>query len=316
MSNDSTEQGQRHSGIEGNLQLATTVLIAGGSGLIGQRLKNTFEQKGFAVLILTRNPKSPQDVYWDPSTQQIELEKLANVQYIINLCGESIGSGRWTASRKKVLIQSRVEPALFLAAIAQKLPHLKHYIGASGVNCYAAESGVVYQEGAPYGQDFLSKVVESWEEAHQAVLKNTSGCILRIAMVLAAEGGALNTIKRPIALGFGSAIGSGKQMCPWIHIDDLCSLIVFAVENQLKGTYNALADNDSNLKMTQVIAKLLRKPLWAPAVPAFALKLLLGEQAFLVLTDLKASNQKLIQTGFSFNYSNLEQALKPLLTKS
>jgi uncharacterized protein (TIGR01777 family) len=298
------------------LQLATTVLIAGGSGLIGQRLKNTFEQKGFAVLILTRHPKSPQDVYWDPNTQQIELEKLANVQYIINLCGESIGSGRWTASRKKVLIQSRVEPALFLAAIDQKLPQLKHYIGASGVNCYAAESGVVYQEGAPYGQDFLSKVVESWEEAHQAVLKNTSGCILRIAMVLAAEGGALNSIKRPIALGFGSAIGSGKQMCPWIHIDDLCSLIVFAVENQLNGTYNALADNDSNLKMTQVIAQLLRKPLWAPAVPAFVLKFLLGEQAFLVLTDLKASNQKLIQTGFTFSYSNLEQALKPLLTKS
>ena len=135
-------------------------------------------------------------------------------------------------------------------------------------------------------------------------------------MVLAAEGGALNSIKRPIALGFGSAIGSGKQMCPWIHIDDLCSLMVFAVENQLKGTYNALADNDSNLKMTQVIAKLLRKPLWAPAVPAFVLKLLLGEQAFLVLTDLKASNQKLIQTGFTFSYSNLEQALKPLLTKS
>ena len=316
MSNHSTEQGQNHSGIEGNLQLASTILIAGGSGLIGQSLKSALEKKGFEVLILTRRPKKATDVFWDPMKKELDISKISEVEVIINLCGESIGSGRWKTQRKRALIESRVEPALFLAAIAQQLPRLKHYIGASGVNCYAAEPGVIYHEGAPYGQDFLSTVVQQWEQAHQAVLKHTSGCILRIAMVLAAQGGALHTIKRPIALGFGSAIGSGKQMCPWIHIDDLCALLVFAVERKLSGTFNVLASNNSNLEMTQIIAKILRKPLWAPAVPAFVLKLLLGEQAFLVLTDLKASNQHLLDTGFTFQYNSLEQALKPLLTKS
>lgn len=316
MSIHSTEQGQDHSGIEGNLQLASTILIAGGSGLIGQKLKNTFEQKGYKVLILTRRPKKATDVFWDPTKQELDLAKLSEVEAIINLCGESIGAGRWTTQRKEMLIQSRVVPTLFLAEIAQKLPKLNYYIGASGVNCYEAETGIVYHESAPYGQDFLSTVVKQWEQAHQVILKNTKGCILRIAMVLAAQGGALDNIKRPIALGLGSALGSGKQMCPWIQIDDLCALMVFAVEKELSGTFNALAANDSNREMTQAIAKILRKPLWAPAVPAFVLNLLLGEQAFLVLTDLKASNQRLLDTGFTFQYPKLEQALKPLLTKS
>lgn len=316
MSIHPTEQGQHHSTIEGDLQLTKTVLLAGGSGLIGQKLKNAFEQKGFKVLILTRHPKHASDIFWDPNKQKLDVSQISEVEAIINLCGESIGNGRWTAQRKKELIKSRVAPALFLASIAQQLPKLKHYIGASGVNCYAAEPGVVYHESAPYGQDFLSTVVQQWEQAHQVVLKHTPGCILRIAMVLAAQGGALHSIKRPIALGFGSAIGSGKQMCPWIHIDDLCALMVFAVEQQLLGTFNALASQNSNLEITQTIAKILRKPLWAPAIPSFAIKLLLGEQAFLVLTDLKASNQRLLETGFEFQFNNLEQALKPLLTKT
>jgi uncharacterized protein (TIGR01777 family) len=197
-----------------------------------------------------------------------------------------------------------------------KFPSLNYYIGASGVNCYAAEQGIVYHESAPYGQDFLSMVVQEWEKAHQEILNHVRGSVLRISMVLSAQGGALAAMKRPIELGFGSAIGSGQQMSPWIHIDDLCELMVFALEQQLEGTYNALAANNSNLELTQHIAQLLRKPLWAPKVPAFTLKLLLGERAFLVLTDLKASNQKIIQTGFSFKYPDLKQALKPLLTKS
>lgn len=318
MSEHPTEQGQRHSGTEGNLQVnqAATVLIAGGTGLIGQRLKQLFEKKGYTVLVLTRRPKANHEVFWDPSNGKIDLEKLAAVQCIINLCGENIGAARWTASRKAALIKSRVEPAVFLASILDKLPALNYYIGASGVNCYAAEPGVVYHESAPYGPDFLSTVVQAWEKAHQEILKQVKGSVLRIAMVLTPQGGALAAMKRPIAMGIGSAIGSGEQMSPWIHIDDLCELMIFSFEKQLEGTYNALAANNSNSDLTKTIAQLLHKPLWAPKVPAFALKLLLGERAFLVLTNLKASNQKLIQTGFSFKYPDLKQALKPLLTKS
>lgn len=295
---------------------AATVLIAGGTGLIGQRLKQLLEKKGYTVLVLTRHPKASHEVYWDPSQKQIDLEKLTTVHCIINLCGENIGATRWTTSRKAALIKSRVEPAQFLASIVDKLPALNYYIGASGVNCYAAEQGVVYHESAHYGKDYLSTVVQQWEKAHQEILNQVRGSVLRIAMVLSAQGGALAEMKRPIELGFGSALGSGQQMSPWIQIDDLCELMVFALEQQLEGTYNALAANNSNLELTQQIAQFLRKPLWAPKVPAFALKLLLGERAFLVLTDLKASNQKLLQTGFSFKYPDLKQALKPLLTKS
>ena len=267
-------------------------------------------------MVLTRHPKASHEVFWNPSEQQIDIEKLTAVQCIINLCGENIGAARWTTERKAALIKSRVEPAEFLASILNRLPALNYYVGASGVNCYAAETGVVYHESAPYGQDFLSRVVQEWEKAHREVLNKVKGSVLRIAMVLSAQGGALAAMKRPIEFGFGSAIGSGQQMSPWIHIDDLCELMVFALEQQLEGTFNALAANSSNLDLTQNIAQLLHKPLWAPKVPAFALKLLLGERAFLVLTDLKASNQKLIHTGFSFKYPDLKQALKPLLTKS
>jgi uncharacterized protein (TIGR01777 family) len=290
-----------------------TVLIAGGSGLIGRKLQHVFENNGFKVLILTRNPKNTQDVYWDPFLKKIDLERIKDVEILINLCGENIGSKRWTPARKKALIDSRVEPTLFLATLIDKMPLVNYYLGASGVNCYEAESGVVYSEKAPYGTDFLSSIVKAWESAHAHILTKRNGAVLRIAMVLASEGGALESIKMPIQLGFGSVIGTGKQYGPWIHIDDLCNLFVFSVQNQLDGFYNALAANSTNLELTKAIAKQLNKPLWAPRVPTFVLRLLLGERSFLVLTNLQASSQKIVDAGFEYKYPTLEQAVKAAL---
>ena len=317
MSTHSREQRQHHTrtprDLSINHELQPTVLIAGGSGLIGKNLRRVFEHNGYKVLILTRNPKNAHDVFWDPIQKKIDVARLQEVEILINLCGENIGSKRWTAARKKILIDSRVEPTIFLASLIDQMPKLNYYLGASGVNCYTASSGVVYSENAPYGTDFLSSVVKAWESAHGQILTKINGAILRIAMVLSSEGGALDAIKMPIQLGFGSAVGTGKQYGPWIHIDDLCNLFVFSVQNQLNGNYNAMAANNTNLELTKAIAQQLNKPLWAPKVPAFALRLLLGERSFLVLTDLQASPHKIIDAGFQFKYPSLEQAIKAAL---
>jgi uncharacterized protein (TIGR01777 family) len=195
------------------------------------------------------------------------------------------------------------------------MTNLKYYIGASGVNCYENLPGKVFTEDDGYGTDFLATVVKEWEASHQLVLKQVPGAIFRISMVLSRYGGSLQLMKLPIALGLGSPIGTGEQTNPWIHIDDLCRLMLFAVDNKLEGTFNALGNNDTNTTMTKRLAKWLKRPLFLPNVPAFMLRLILGERAILVLSDLRASNQKIKQAGFSFKYTSLDSVFKSFFKK-
>jgi NAD dependent epimerase/dehydratase family enzyme len=134
-------------------------------------------------------------------------------------------------------------------------------------------------------------------------------------MVLSRHGGSLHLMKLPITMGLGSPIGSGEQTNPWIHIDDLCRLMLFALDNNLQGTFNALGGNDTNTEMTKRLAKWLKRPLFLPNVPAFMLRLILGERAILVLSDLRASNQKIKEAGYSFKYSSLDSVFKSFFKK-
>jgi uncharacterized protein (TIGR01777 family) len=291
-----------------------TVLIAGGSGLIGKKLNQVFSKKGYKVHTLTRTAKHRGQIYWNPSQQTIEGKHLDKVNIIINLAGENIGEKRWTDDRKKALRDSRLKTTQFLHSLVSNFPNLEYYISASGINCYEQDDEV-HVESDPYGNDFLSKLVKEWEATSDLFESNCKVAKLRISMVLSKRGGALDKMLLPVKLGLGSPIGTGKQMMPWIHIEDLCNLFVYAIENELTGTYNAAANCDSNHDFMKALAKALKRPFFMPKVPAFLLKLILGEMSTLVLDSTNASNEKIKNTGFVFQYENIQSTLNALFKR-
>ena len=291
-----------------------TVLIAGGSGLIGKKLNQVLSKKGYKVHTLTRTAKHRGQIYWNPSQQTIEGKHLDKVNIIINLTGENIGEKRWTDDRKKALRDSRLKTTQFLHSLVSNFPNLEYYISASGINCYEQDDEV-HVESDPYGKDFLSKLVKEWEAMSDLFESNCKVAKLRISMVLSKRGGALDKMLLPIQLGLGSPIGTGKQMMPWIHVEDLCNLFVYAIENELTGTYNAAANCDSNHDFMKALAKTLNRPFFMPKVPAFLLKLMLGEMSTLVLDSTNASNEKIKNTGFVFQYENIQSTLNALFKR-
>jgi hypothetical protein len=285
-----------------------TVLIAGGSGLIGKKLNQVLSKKGYKVYTLTRSAKHRGQIYWNPTQQTIEGKHLEKVNIIINLTGENIGEKRWTNERKKALRDSRTKTTQFLHSLVANLPNLEYYISASGINCYEQDDKV-HIESDPFGKDFLSKLVKEWEAMSDLFESNCKVAKLRISMVLSKRGGALDKMLLPVKLGLGSPIGTGKQMMPWIHIDDLCNLFIFAIENELTGIYNANANCDSNRNFMYALAKALNRPFFMPKVPAFLMKLMLGEMAALVLNSTNASNEKVKNAGFIFQHEDIEATL-------
>ena len=291
------------------------ILIAGGTGLIGESMVAHFKSKGHEVRILSRKPsqRDKHIYHWDPLEKEIDAQALEGVQVIINLVGAGIADKRWTAERKKELIDSRVIPALFLASVAEKSTTMEHYISASGINCYGYEEyDRLHQESDPYGKDFLSQVVKLWEESAATFENFTKVAKIRIAVVLTKEGGALPKIAGPIKKYVGAPLGSGKQWMPWITLNDLIQVFDFVLEQKLEGTYNAVAENNTNKEFTQALAKTLKKPLWLPPVPSFILKLVFGEMSSVVLKGVQASNEKLKNKGFSFQHTVLADAFKAI----
>jgi hypothetical protein len=285
-----------------------TVLIAGGSGLIGKKLNQVLSKKGYKVYTLTRSAKHRGQIYWNPTQQTIEGKHLDKVNIIINLTGENIGEKRWTNERKKALRDSRTKTTQFIHSLVANLPNLEYYISASGINCYEQDDKV-HIESDPFGKDFLSKLVKEWEAMSDLFESNCKVAKLRISMVLSKRGGALDKMLLPVKLGLGSPIGTGKQMMPWIHIDDLCNLFIFAIENELTGIYNATANCDSNRNFMYALAKALNRPFFMPKVPAFLMKLMLGEMADLVLNSTNVSNEKVKNAGFIFQHEDIEATL-------
>ena len=292
-----------------------SILVTGGSGLIGSYLCNLLKSKGHTVSILSRKKTSdPSIFYWDIANNYIEPEAIISAEYIIHLAGAGIADKRWTSARKKVLIDSRVKSTNLLFKKVEELnPYLKGFISASGVGYYGAiTSEKIYSEKDKPSNDFLSKVCILWEKsAFQFNFLNIRTVVLRTGVVFSKEGGALEKIAKPIKLGFGAALGSGEQYIPWIAMEDLCKIYLEAIENNdFKGIYNAVSpEHITNKTLTKTIAKKLNKPLWLPNVPSFILKILLGELAIILLEGSRISSQKIKNTGFKFKYSSLKKYL-------
>ena len=298
----------------------TSILITGGTGLIGKHLCNVLRSKGYNILILSRNKtNNPNTYYWNISENYIDPKAIQTADYVIHLAGSGIADKRWTKKIKKELIDSRVKSAnLLFSKIKTLNPNLKGFISASGIGYYGAiTSEKIFKETDVSGNDFLATVCKIWEEAsNQFNSLNIRTVILRTGVVFSKKGGAFEKMSQPIKLGFGSPIGTGNQYIPWIHIDDLCNMYVEAIENnELNGIYNAVApDYVTNEFLTKSIATILDKKAWLPNVPSFMLKLIFGEMAVILLEGSRVSAEKIKSTGFKFKYPFLLEALKDLNT--
>ncbi|MDX1444766.1 TIGR01777 family oxidoreductase [Lishizhenia sp.] len=291
------------------------IVIAGGSGLVGQALQDYLRKEGHQVYVLSRKEKSdPNYYYWNPSLKKIDANAIEGTQVLINLSGQGIADSRWTEARKKELLSSRVVPTQFLFSVFQHSNTLEQYISASGINCYPLNNyDKVYKEEDAYGDDFLSHIVKEWEKSADLFQSICKVAKLRTSVVLTPTGGALATIAKPIKLYVGSPLGSGKQWMPWITITDLTRMFGHVIQQELSGTYNAIANANTNKDFTEKLAKVLHKPLVLPNVPGFVLKLVLGEMSTMVLEGIQASNEKVKAKGFTFKYKELPQALEHVL---
>jgi uncharacterized protein (TIGR01777 family) len=299
-----------------------TVLITGATGLIGQEIVKICHDQNMNVHYLTtsKNKLTTTDnykgFYWNPDTKEIDIFCFEGVDTIINLVGASI-SKRWTDSYKKEIITSRTETAqLLLDTIKSNNFPIKQIVSASAIGIYPNSVTNYYEEDEPnVSASFLGQVVEQWEAVvDQFASAGIQLAKIRIGLVLSTKGGALPEIAKPIRLGLGAAFGSGEQWQSWIHIKDLARLFVFAVTNNLEGTYNGVAPNPvSNLELTKTVAKTLHKPLILPNIPKFAMKLVLGEMHILLFESQRVSASKIEETGFDFEYHHLEPALLDIL---
>lgn len=289
------------------------ILIAGGTGLIGQELENKLTTSGYEVLILSRNPKGKNQVFWSPKEQKIDLAAIGSIDVIINLCGAGIADKPWSKARKKELLESRIGPANFLFSIKDKFPKLTQYITASGVNCYGYDQRAgAYVEGDDFGTDYLSTLVREWETSADQFSPEVNVAKLRISMVLSENGGALEKLSKAVKWNLGSPIASGKQWMTWVHMDDLVASIQHAMEQELSGAFNILGNYTTNEVFMKALAARLNKRMWMPNVPGFLMKLILGEMAEMLINGVKVSNDKMTKTGFEFTYTDINKAFSSL----
>lgn len=299
------------------------ILITGGTGMIGHRLTELLLAKGHKVSYLSRKKENLPKVevlQWDIQKGYIEEGALEAADYVVHLAGAGIADKRWTDERKKEIIDSRIQPIELINSYLQKNNiQLKGFISASAIGIYGGDTGDIrLEENSELGNDFLAECTKLWE-IHAKKMTNTARIVsVRIGIVLSEKGGALPKLVQPIRLGFGAALGSGKQFMSWIHVDDLCEIFVKALEDDtMQGPYNAVAPNPvTNQEMTSVAAQVLKKPLWLPNVPNFALKLVFGEMGIVVTGGNFVLNKRLSkETDFQYKFINIKEALNNLLGK-
>lgn len=294
-----------------------TVLISGGTGLIGKQLQQKLLEKNYQVKVLTRNPKAENEFRWDIKENFIDVAAFENVTHIIHLAGAGIADKRWTTERKKELINSRVKSAnlLFKKVKELEIP-LQNFVSGSAIGYYGAiTSDRIFTEENKPANDFISEICIKWEKSVlQFKTLEIPTTILRTGIVLSKKGGALEKMNTPLFL---SALGNGNQFMPWIHIEDLCNLFIKAIkDNSFTGIYNAVApEHKTNKSFTKTLGKVLKKPVLPMNAPSFVLKTALGELAYLLLNGSRVSSKKVEETGYQFHYKTLEKALTNLLSK-
>ncbi|HEV7784910.1 MAG TPA: TIGR01777 family oxidoreductase [Thermoanaerobaculia bacterium] len=298
------------------------VVITGGSGLIGSAVAHEMGGAGHEIVILSRDlskvkelPPSTRAVQWDGKTGTGWASLLDGDTAIVHLAGESIAAGRWTESRKRRIRESRVESGrAVLAAIRQAKEKPKTLLQGSAVGIYGPCGDEVVTEGHAPGTDFLAGVCVDWEASTaEAETLGVRRALLRTGIVLSGDGGALPKMSLPFRLGAGGPLGGGRQWLPWIHIADEVGAIRFLLErDDARGPFNLTAPQPlTNRDFGRALGKALHRPSLAPA-PAFALRLILGEMADMLLNGQRAVPQRLLEMGYAFRFPEALQALRNL----
>ncbi len=299
-----------------------TVLIAGGSGLIGRRLSAILKEKGYEVLHLSRRRRTDAaypTYQWDVAAQSIDPEAVERADYVINLAGAGIADRPWTSARKKLIVESRTASARLLLSAFRAQGHWpKAYIGIAAIGYYGSRADEVLEENAPPGSGFLAESCVAWENAIAGLAASGIRTVaIRAGIVLSTRGGALEKIMMPFHFFVGSYFGDGSQWYSWIHIDDLCNMFVKAIEDeQMQGVYNGVAPQPvPNKELVEQLRQAMGKPALLAPVPAFALRLAMGEMAETILSSVRVSSRKIQEAGFAFRFPNLPEALADLLRR-
>jgi uncharacterized protein len=301
-----------------------TVLITGGTGLAGTALTTMLLQKGYKVIILSRHKKTPVGensavsyAQWDANTQTIDVAAVQQADFIVHLAGAGVMDKRWTPAYKKEIENSRVRSSeLIVRTLANNANKVKAVISASAIGYYGPDANptVAFTEDAPADNSFLGNTCRLWEAGIEPVAALGKRLVkLRIGIVLSHSGGALAEFKKPLRMGVAAILGSGRQVVSWLHIDDLSSMIVYALEDEnLSGTFNAVAPTPvSNKTLTLTLARQLKGKWYLPIhVPAFMLKIMLGPGSIEVLKSTTVDCKKIQSAGYKFIHSNIKDALR------
>ncbi len=300
-----------------------TILITGGSGMVGRELTKLLTERDYKVIWLSRerNVKGQIPRYrWDYRRGEIDEEAVDRTNAIVHLAGSNLGEGTWTRVKKQLIVESRVQTTnLLLKTMKKRGKQLDAFISASAVGFYGmvTQDQVFTEEDVPARNDFLSRTCKKWEAAafdFQEQL-DTRTVVLRTAFVLSKDSDAFKKMVLPTRFGLGAPLGTGKQTMPWIHIDDLCRMYLKAIEDSsMNGVYNAAApEHTTNREFMRLLAKGMNRPFLFPMVPGFLLRLFMGESAGMVLEGSPVSSNKILDKGFSFIYPVAETAIKATL---
>jgi uncharacterized protein (TIGR01777 family) len=290
------------------------ILIAGGTGMLGLPFTRSLLTEGHQVTILSRDPRAAripvgaQVAAWDGRSANGWVSFLERADVLVNLAGENIGAGRWTAERKQRILSSRVQAGQAVVdALRQAKERPDLLLQASAIGFYGPSDASELDEFSPAGSDYLANICLQWEAAtFPAEELGVRRVLLRTGIVLNQKGGALGKLLLPFRCFVGGPMGSGRQWWPWIHLHDQLAAMRFLITAPgASGAYNLCAPNPMPFnQFGRVLASVLHRPYWLP-IPGFALRLLLGEMSTLVLDGQRALPRRLQEAGFIFQYPEL-----------
>lgn len=299
-----------------------TVVITGGTGLIGTALSKLLVDNGYKVIILSRTghdsagQQQLEFAEWDLQQRTIDKKAIQEADYIVNLAGANVGAKRWTKKRKQEIVDSRVQSGITIVKALQDIPNkVKAVISSSAIGWYGPDrkDKKKFVETDPVDRGFLGDTCRLWEESVEPVSELGKRLVkLRTGIVLSEDGGAIPEFRKPIRFGFATILGSGQQVVSWIHISDICRMYLAAIENErMQGVFNAVAPNPvSNKELIISLAKKIKGKFYTPIyVPSFALKLVLGEMSVEVLKSATVSCEKIQLSGFQFSFPTIDAAI-------